>query len=271
VALKTDVVDRVPLYPGRVRMTPVSGQANTYDMVRADQPVQEGTPINKALFDKKADVLTENVTVYVAKSGNDSIGDGTSGKPYATIQKAIDSIPKNLGGFVATVHIGQGAYSDPVNIEYFHGGRVVLTGETTTTVTISGLVTIRDSYVHFEYFGVVMSGTYVYVTQGGRFFLGDSVTLTCTGGEYGVYARYNSKVSLGGKFVANSTTVAAIRSGSCSDVYAHNASGSGNKIAFSAVGGSIRVNTNSIAATTMYSTAAGGRIYTAAQQSAANY
>lgn len=45
-----EVVDRVPTYPGRVKLTPVSGQANTYDMVRADEPVEEGTPINKALF-----------------------------------------------------------------------------------------------------------------------------------------------------------------------------------------------------------------------------
>ena len=40
--------DRVPLYPGRVMLTPVAGQANTYDLVRADQPTQEGTPLNKA-------------------------------------------------------------------------------------------------------------------------------------------------------------------------------------------------------------------------------
>lgn len=42
--------DRVPTYPGRVTLTQVSG--NTYDMVRADQPTQEGTPLNKSnLFD----------------------------------------------------------------------------------------------------------------------------------------------------------------------------------------------------------------------------
>lgn len=40
--------DRVPLYPGRVTLTPVAGQANTYDLMRADQPTQEGTPLNKA-------------------------------------------------------------------------------------------------------------------------------------------------------------------------------------------------------------------------------
>lgn len=39
--------DRVPTYPGRVTLTPVSGQANTYDMVRADQPTQDGTPLSK--------------------------------------------------------------------------------------------------------------------------------------------------------------------------------------------------------------------------------
>lgn len=43
--------DRVPTYPGRVKLVPVAGQANTYDMVRADAPMVEGTPVNKALFD----------------------------------------------------------------------------------------------------------------------------------------------------------------------------------------------------------------------------
>lgn len=39
--------NRVPTYPGRVTMTPVSGAANTYDMVRADVPIDAGTPLNK--------------------------------------------------------------------------------------------------------------------------------------------------------------------------------------------------------------------------------
>lgn len=40
--------DRVPLYPGRVKLVPVAGQENTYDMTRADQPTQVGDPLNKA-------------------------------------------------------------------------------------------------------------------------------------------------------------------------------------------------------------------------------
>lgn len=46
--------DRIPLYPGRVKMTPVAGQANTFDMVRADDPTQAGAPLTKATFLKDA-------------------------------------------------------------------------------------------------------------------------------------------------------------------------------------------------------------------------
>lgn len=68
--------DRVPLYPGRVTLTPVSGQANTYDMARADQPSQEGTPLNKgsllkdstaALFGLGADAVPDDALALLGK------------------------------------------------------------------------------------------------------------------------------------------------------------------------------------------------------------
>src|SRR5574344_737805 len=40
--------DRVSTYPGRVTLTPVAGQTNTYDLTMADEPTQEGTPPTKA-------------------------------------------------------------------------------------------------------------------------------------------------------------------------------------------------------------------------------
>ena len=39
--------DRTPKYPGRVKLTPVSGMDNVFDLVRADDPIEPGTPINK--------------------------------------------------------------------------------------------------------------------------------------------------------------------------------------------------------------------------------
>lgn len=42
--------DRLSKYPGRVKLTPVAGQADTFDMIRADEPENEGTPLNKNTF-----------------------------------------------------------------------------------------------------------------------------------------------------------------------------------------------------------------------------
>lgn len=42
--------DRVPTNPGRIVLTPVAGLENTYDMTRADNPIEEGTPVDKATF-----------------------------------------------------------------------------------------------------------------------------------------------------------------------------------------------------------------------------
>lgn len=42
--------DRVPTYPGRVVLTPVEGETNTFDLVRADEPTEAGTPLDKATF-----------------------------------------------------------------------------------------------------------------------------------------------------------------------------------------------------------------------------
>ena len=56
-----EVKDRIPTYPGRVKLIPVAGQANTYDLVRADEPIEEGTPINRALFQS----LTEDISALL--------------------------------------------------------------------------------------------------------------------------------------------------------------------------------------------------------------
>ena len=45
-----DVIDRVPTNAGRVRLTPVSGKSNVYDMTREDGATVTGTPINRELL-----------------------------------------------------------------------------------------------------------------------------------------------------------------------------------------------------------------------------
>lgn len=43
--------NRESLYPGRVKLTPVDAAKGIYDLIRADEPQEEGTPLNKKLLD----------------------------------------------------------------------------------------------------------------------------------------------------------------------------------------------------------------------------
>ena len=44
--------DRVPQKPGRVKITPENGTAFYATMARADDPIQEGTPLNAGNFNE---------------------------------------------------------------------------------------------------------------------------------------------------------------------------------------------------------------------------
>ncbi|MBP1737271.1 MAG: hypothetical protein H6Q60_1152 [Oscillospiraceae bacterium] len=71
--------DRIPTYPGRVTLTPVTGQANTYDIMMADEPTEAGTPPTKenllsdttsaAIFNSSSDhTVSEALNVLAARS-----------------------------------------------------------------------------------------------------------------------------------------------------------------------------------------------------------
>lgn len=60
------VLDRVPTVPGKVILTPVSGEANTFIMTRADAPTIAGTPVNKALFDSIPNLIFTNTDVLTS-------------------------------------------------------------------------------------------------------------------------------------------------------------------------------------------------------------
>ena len=61
--------NRQPTYPGRVKLTPVPGQENTYDMERADEPTVEGTPLNKATL------LQDSTAALFQLSGDTALPD----------------------------------------------------------------------------------------------------------------------------------------------------------------------------------------------------
>ncbi|MFW6680682.1 hypothetical protein ACOAOT_23955 [Lacrimispora sp. AGF001] len=79
--------------------------------------------------------LQSDVTYYVATTGSDLTGNGTSGNPYKTIQHAIDILPKDLNGCTATVNVIAGTYAEDVLIQAFRGGSLNLYSDTKDTLT----------------------------------------------------------------------------------------------------------------------------------------
>lgn len=198
MAILIPVEDRVSTYPGRIKLTPVSGQTNVYDMSRADGAVQEGTPLNKALLDQKAYTLTEDVTVYVSPSGSDAEGDGSAVAPFATIQAALDALPRILGSHTATIDIAAGTYDERIKITGFSGGNLIV-GKSGRNVVVRGIVVTGSSHVTVNISNITwaagFSGTLFLVTHNSAVALGSNLNVQCSGsGEVGIDVTYGSEL-----------------------------------------------------------------------------
>ena len=267
-------VDRVATHPGRVQLTPVQGQTNIYDMERADEPTVAGTPINAANLNamQKNIGLDANKTVYVAVSGSDATGNGSSTAPYQTITKALSTIPKNLNGYSAYISVSAGTYNDDVQINGFTGGIVGLIGTAGETVTINSLVVFNSSLVVVRNFDLVVNNNndshaiQVYSSD-----FSCTSKITCSGRlSRGLYAVTFARVFIS-NLVITSASESAVRS-EYSEVSLGSVSGNVLGIGFRAYGGSkISFSSNTLTATTMYLTGDGSRIYSGSQTSIPNY
>ena len=94
--------------------------------------------------------LSSNLTLYVNGSTGSDSNPGTQSAPFATITAALNAIPKNLGGYTATINIAAGTYNEEITIRGFCGGGVgnlkaiTFIGSGTSTV-ISGSIAINDN------------------------------------------------------------------------------------------------------------------------------
>ena len=272
MSIKIPVTDRVPTYPGRVIMTPVSGQANTYDMVRADAPIQEGTPVNKKLMDSKTDRLTDGVVVYVSTTGNDTTGDGSSSAPFRSVQKAVNELPKDLNGKHAQIDIANGTYNERVTIDGFTNGRLTI-GVDGRTVTLRGVSVMSSSGVRVNVSNISYSstsaGTLLYADYGSDVtilnpctFRGESAAVS------GIAASRGSKITAAGVTVAMlSFGAAAVLSSTGSMIALGTVEGNGNTSAGlrAELGGVITYASKNLTATGGDLTASGGRIFSGAQ------
>ena len=177
--------DRVSIYPGRVKLVPVAGQENTYDMVRADSPTQEGTPLNK-------DSLLKDATAALYGLGTDAVPDdvltllsrfnGGMGNEYLWAKYRNTQLPKivesttvskvamfrRVGASTFTVQ-----YADSVKMS---GDSVVLVNPT----TISGRISDYASS-----YAAQTVGKYVVSAENGKVYKIDGVATEWYGNYIG--------------------------------------------------------------------------------------
>lgn len=92
-------------------------------------------PLRAALA-KKPDAVQEGITLHVAKTGNDTTGDGSESKPYLTIQKALNSLPRLLLARVV-IKVHEGAYEEIAPVYGFSGSNsLTIEGAENETVKI---------------------------------------------------------------------------------------------------------------------------------------
>lgn len=99
------------------------------------------------LFDNAASQAAEALTYYVAPSptGNDANDGLTAETPFATIQRALDAIPKNLNGFEARIVLAHGSYNG-FTADGYSGGTLTFTGAVTADIYIMSEILISNCY-----------------------------------------------------------------------------------------------------------------------------
>lgn len=201
-----------------------------------------------------------NIDVYVSKSGSDANGAGTAASPYASITKALSTLPKDFNGKFVNVNIGAGTYNENVAVDYFSGGVLHITGTSGTTVTINSL-TVQVSNVLVTNIALSVTGTSGVMIGAGSIFTATS-NILIAGATTGLNVFDNSQVFIGTASISNSTTAISVYNNARLFVYSINctnvdramSAANGGVIAYNAFTGNANV--------AMTTTGSGGRILT---------
>lgn len=134
------------------------------------------------LFDTKANQAASVVTYYVSPNGSDANTGLTSAEAFASIQKAIDMIPKELGGATVTINVASGTYTG-FTLANFSGGAVNLNFGN-ADVIVNSAVSINNCHaVHINGTGSFQCSDLLRVFNTHSFLCAPDTTATRTGGN----------------------------------------------------------------------------------------
>lgn len=94
--------------------------------------------VKKFIEDTKGRYLENDVAYYVATTGSDDTGDGTQNKPFKTIQKAVNMVPKDLAGYTVIINVASGTYVEKLTLNGYFDGKIILIGPTSGGAIIDG-------------------------------------------------------------------------------------------------------------------------------------
>lgn len=211
------------------------------------------------------------VTLYVSPppnplggggNGSDSTGDGSASKPYATIQHAINQLPKSSNGMTVTINVAAGTYNENVVVADFNG-----------CINISG---IFDAVVSIQSLRVRacscnLSAIHLRVSAGINIEYGATLTctarLTITGGSNGINVNRGSACVIDSTLSISGTSGAAVTANNASTVYLTTFTVANASVLLDAQHGSIIAygSTTHTVSSVTFVTRTGGRIYTGAQ------
>lgn len=158
--------DRVSLYPGRVKIEPVAGQAKLYDITRADQPTQEGTPLNKANL--LSDATAAAIKALLASQTEDP---ATPNAALAILAQAVEDVATVAAGSCSigtSTYTGTGTYgtANPTTLTFPKKPTVVIIFGHWTLLLITDKFSAGKSAV-LSYSGSYASWGYCYPTWTG--------------------------------------------------------------------------------------------------------
>lgn len=139
--------NRLPQFPGRVHLAPVEGQANVFDLTRADGATDPGTPINKATM------LSDDTEALIwgavgDRTPNDAFGKMSElyqhwwsvlhGEAYSYYEGVKTPITASYDLFYQSASL---SYSKNIDID--DTGTITLSNPVTLTVTKSNLDSVK--------------------------------------------------------------------------------------------------------------------------------
>lgn len=202
--------------------------------------------------------VNNDLTVYVnASTGNDTAGTGTAASPYKTINKALNSIPSNIGNKVVGLNIAAGTYDEDLIISGFNG---LLKLYTAGVVNIGSL---RVESCNVYQYGSQTNYKRGLVLEYGATYTGQSLMYISEAGYTGVSVRNGSRLVMYNTVTVSNTTSVAIEASGSSMIYISIVAGNTNTIGLRADTGSvIGYGSMNMTATTQRISNTGGRIYT---------